>query len=181
MILTIPAASDPLTRTTPIPPRPGGVATATIVSEEEYIARATPLREEKGAGSSFRSARRFVPRDNNDLHESVTDALGCCVGILGDGQVNDATGVRIERTDLLRLACFAGARGEELCRFLKLGVLSLPVVEAIYHDVPTRMIPPKGGIDEVLHGVERRRLTPYKHITAIARDHDPGSVGDRFN
>src|SRR5689334_11115753 len=84
----IAAAAGPARRTTPMPPRPGGVATATMVSVVENkgpapARRAAPLRS-----SRFR-------RDDDGLQKRVADALGRDFGILGDGQVHDAPRVRI--------------------------------------------------------------------------------------
>src|ERR1700676_4106506 len=81
---TMACATAPLRRTTPIPPLPGGVAMATIVSEVENT-RAVLLPE----------------RDENGLRKRVADALGRRAGNFRDGHMDDAPLVGVERSERL--------------------------------------------------------------------------------
>src|SRR5215471_1118647 len=100
------AASGPLSRTTPIPPRPGGVAMATIVSAVENMSR---RKTEDGRRKTGREKVRLrlpfslsLLRNNHCLEKSIPDALGRHRWILRDGEVHDTAGVRIERAHFLR-------------------------------------------------------------------------------
>src|SRR5690349_16881653 len=99
-------------RTMPMPPAPGGVAMATMVSSGEN------------------TRHPFVPslplglrRDDHRLHERVADALRAHRRIFGDGEVHDAPLVGIERTHLLRHPAVARLVGNELRHLAQLGVL----------------------------------------------------------
>src|SRR5689334_237591 len=83
-----PCARGPEIRTIPIPPRPGGVAIATIVSSVANT----------GGGPAL------LPGDDHGLEERVTHALGRDSVVLGHGEVNEPACVRIERANLLRHA-----------------------------------------------------------------------------
>src|SRR6186997_954977 len=80
------AAQGPLMRTTPRPPRPGGVATATMVSLVLNIGR--PLSPSRG--------------NDHRLQEGVADALRRHLRILRDGEVHEPPCVWIERAHFLR-------------------------------------------------------------------------------
>src|SRR5689334_8717968 len=87
------SAADPLTRTTPIPPRPGGVATATIVSSVENMFFRGP-----------RPAALPSRGNNHRLQIGVADTLGRHVRIFRNREVDEAARVWIQRAHLLRRA-----------------------------------------------------------------------------
>src|SRR5450759_733208 len=104
-VQAIAAAFGPLKRTTPIPPRPGGVAMATIVSSVENMADSiTPDLKVGPTGAQPPASNLgwlFLGNDDR-LQKCIPDALRRHRGILGDGQVDQAARVRIQRADFLR-------------------------------------------------------------------------------
>src|SRR3954471_6326520 len=115
-------AEGPLILTTPSPPRPGGVAIATMVSSVENMGPARPedpvyLENAGAAGSEDpacicradlqvrqSSSRSPLRADNDRLQKRIPNALRRHFGIFGDGQVYEAPCVRIERPHFLRSA-----------------------------------------------------------------------------
>src|SRR6187401_2453411 len=97
-------------RTTPMPPRPGGVAIATMVSS---VANTSPL------GKPLNLAA-----DDDRLQKRIAGALGRQRVVFGHGEVHDAPRVRIERTDLLERAVIPDLLHQELRHLAELGVLA---------------------------------------------------------
>src|SRR5258706_1255176 len=103
------SARGPLSLTTPNAPRPGGVAIATMVSSVANM------------GGGWRSVvttnhqlLTIFSGDDHRLHERIADALGRHGRILGDGKVDDAALVRIERAHFLRHAARPRLLGDAL-------------------------------------------------------------------
>ena len=97
----------PLSLTTPIPPRPGGVAIATMVSSVENMVRATirvRVLRSHGRGSHATTRRAEMITVLKYASPMLSDDI---VRIFGDGQVHDAARVRIERAHFLRHAARA--------------------------------------------------------------------------
>src|SRR5204863_4309863 len=117
------AASGPLRRTTPMAPRPGGVAMATMVSDVENM----KLRFLQISLSQ---------RDHHRLRKRVADALGGDARHLGDRHVNEAALVRVEWPELLIQTGLLGLFREELRHPPQLDVLALPVLERVDEDAP---------------------------------------------
>src|SRR5688572_21760989 len=117
-------------RMTPMPPRPGGVAIATMVSEVEntYDGR---IRLRQGYGGQ--ASLPLFHRDDDRLFERVADALGADRLELGNRKVHDAALVRIERADFLRQAGVFGLAAEEQRHLPKLFVLAFAIPHAIDH------------------------------------------------
>ena len=88
-----------------MPPRPGGVAIATMVSlrgkHGTTRLASGPRRPRRSCVSLVGHAALLPQRDENGLRERVADAFGRHAGHFGDGQVHDAALVRIERPELL--------------------------------------------------------------------------------
>src|SRR5688572_33289286 len=102
-------AFGPLIRTTPIPPRRGGVAIATTVSSGENMSRKSgedrgtlagrraraearlagvmPARGDGAPGGTSR-VHLLLRRNDDRLHERVADAFRRAAGDLGDGHVH---------------------------------------------------------------------------------------------
>src|ERR1700694_2494210 len=77
-------APGPLKRTTPMPPRPGGVAMATMVSEVENMTHQPGITKTTKVFVSFVGFVVLLPfRDEDCLREGVADALRCRPGDLG--------------------------------------------------------------------------------------------------
>ena len=86
------AASGPLIRTIPIPPGPGGVATAVIVSSGTYMMGPVGKTTRPIPRVFFDSLLR---RNDDGFHECVTDTLGRCERVFRERQVHDSAGIRI--------------------------------------------------------------------------------------
>src|SRR5262245_5716185 len=127
-------ASGPAIRTTPIPPRPAGVAIATMVSWVVSVR---------------------LRRDHDGLQKRVADALGRDFRIVCDGQVHDTPRVGIERADFLGLSAGLRLLHEELGHLPKLRVLALAESHRIDDVVPVAPgVAPERGVDDDLERVE---------------------------
>ena len=137
----------PDSRTTPMPPRPGGVAMATMVSASR-TARVTVAV----------AARSTSVRDHDGLEERVADALGRHRGVFGDGQVHESSRVGVERADFLRRAGLR-ALSMSACRLPQLGVLISAEAQRVDHVVPiAARVAAEGGVDDHLQRVQRFAL-----------------------
>ena len=94
-------AAGPLSRTTPMPPRPGGVAMATIVSVVENIGLSVRDRHSSGIRVDPADCDLLPCGDEDGLRKRVADAFRRHAGNFRDGQVDDPALVRIQRPELL--------------------------------------------------------------------------------
>src|SRR5690349_10357367 len=95
-------ASGPDIRTTPMPPRPWGVATATMVSVVE------------NPWDNTRAPSRPFGGDDHRFQKRVADTFGRDRRVFRDREVDDAARVRVERANFLRHAGRLGLLHEEL-------------------------------------------------------------------
>src|SRR5687767_1866120 len=163
------AASTPLIRTTPIPPRPGGVAIATMVS--------SVLNDNLTFGYGPVTRAVLSPRRDDDrLQKRVADALRRHRRIFGDRQVDETPRVRIERTHFLRAGRLRLLH-HETRHLAQFRILALPVIEAV-HDERTVVVQvsPKRGVDDLLQRVQRFAPTTEQVLTAFAGQFDPDAV-----
>src|SRR5687768_6440946 len=130
--------SGPLRRTTPMPPRPGGVAIATMVSSDANIDRLDRLRR-GGAGNWWNersAAADRLPAERNDhrLQKGVANALGRHLRVLGNGEMDEPSRVGVERSHLLRRAARLRALHEEPRHLANFRVFRPTVVQAVDDD-----------------------------------------------
>src|SRR5262249_18200839 len=149
-------AAGPLRRTMPRPPRPAGVATATIVSEVENTDRTLAL----------------LPQGDMDrFPERVADAFGRQPRNLSDRTVDDAALVRDERSELLTEAGLFDFFGEQLRHLSQLDVFALAVVQRIHKG---SLLAGQGSaerhVDDVLQGFEGLSPVPNEDLCFIAAD-----------
>ena len=143
-----------------MPPRPGGVATATMVS---VTAKATGTVQTV-LGQTFREITTLL-RNASPMLSDVS------VGVFGHRQVDDAPGVGIERADFLRHARRPRLVHEEERHLAQLGVLVLAEAERVDDVVPiAARVAAKRGVDDDLQRVERLALAAEQDVGALARE-----------
>src|SRR4029450_8847816 len=161
----IDCADDPLMRTTPIPPRPGGVAMATMVSVV------------LNTGGRL-AAALLADRDDDGLQKCIADALRRHLRILGDGEMDEAPRIWVQRTDLLRRAGRLRTFHHEARHLPQFGVFALAVVEAIDHERAIAVeLPPESGVDDVLERVQGLGATAQQNVALSAGEINPHAVG----
>src|SRR3954466_10643270 len=139
-------AEGPLIRMTPMPPRPAGVAMATIVSEGENIRCGTAMlnvqcsmfgaeaRQPRSSvcarAAGCRHERLSTHRNDDRFQERIANALRRHLRVLGHGQVHEPASIGIERTYFLRAggACLLHHEARHLTQ---LGVLRLAIIHAV--------------------------------------------------
>src|SRR5678815_2498713 len=162
-------ASLPLMRTTPRPPRPAGVAIATMVSSGENMPLAV-----SGHTCPATLDRSAPGRDDHGLHERIADAFGTDGGILGDGQMHNATLVRIQRTHFLRRAAAASLLRDEFRHLANLRILVSAETIAVDDDaVVVAQLPAECRRHEMLEGLQAFTAATNQRTTVLSLQVDP--------
>ena len=96
----------------------------------------------------------------------------------GEIAMDDPSGVRIERSDLLGLSGRPGPLSKQDGCLAQLLIFALPVVQTVDDDVTVRMFGPEHRVYQMLEGVQTARLAPQEQFASLAIDGDSSSVVD---